>query len=495
MVVLIESPYKAAPLQRVFRDLGFEAKIVSTNGRLFDLPFDSFGITRDFQVNSLEPVNTEHFSAIKSDLLSESVLVCTDADEEGDFIAWTIDLFRKDKKTYRATLQELTREHVKASIDSASIISDREPPSLARRLFDRLVGYSSNDGMFLSRTAGALIGAAASHQVPAVKTVQASAHPNGVTFHEEYLSSFGSSISFEQSHKTDALPNLAHCLHLAPEIGATPRDIFDALQRLYAESDISYFRTENTALNQTAQHTLDRLEAESGFLNLSRSSATPSSMAHPGIYSTRYPDSQKSRATRGRRSSGLQDTMRTRIFNATVFAMSDPDSKSTLSTYNQGKAYKAAIGEARGDTYSYPISRFSLDDDIMSGSPRRYPGSQRFDLDKESSIALTLIRLGVSHPSSWASLANRYSCFLTQRGTLSERGAEFHQKHMREAPLLLEPEVSAAIESTLLNPALPVSAKLQSALALAEIPERLFETSLEPSQAPDLEAMFTLRSP
>jgi|AntDeeMinimDraft_5_1070356.scaffolds.fasta_scaffold07556_2 hypothetical protein len=495
MIVLIESPYKAAPLQRVFREIGFEAKIVSTNGRLFDLPFDSFGITRDFKVSSLEPVNAEHFDAIKPDLLNDSVIVCTDADEEGDFIAWTIDLFRKDKKTFRSTFQEFTKEHIRASIDSASIIPSQEPPSLARRLFDRLVGYSSNDGMFLSRTAGALLGAAASHQVPVEKTVQASIHPNGVTFNEEYLSGFGSGVHFEQPQSTQTLPNFAHCLHLAPEIGCTPKEMFDVLQRLYAESDISYFRTESTALNQTAQQTLDRLEFESGFLNLSRAKASPASMAHPGIYSTRYPDSQKDRATRGRRSTGLQDTLRARVFNATVFAMSDPDGKSVLTAYEHGKAYKAAIGEARGDTYSYPMSRFSLDDDIVSGSPRRYPASQTFTLDKESSIALTLIRLGVSHPSSWVSLANRYACFLTQKGTLSERGAEFHQKHKRESPLLLESEISLAIESTLLNPVLPVSDKLKKALALAEIPEKLFGSNLEPSQTPDPEAIFTPRSP
>lgn len=491
MIIVIESPYKAPRLKAILRALKIDAQIVSTRGRLFDLPVDSFGITDSLEVSSLHPVDPDHFSAIQEDLLDSNLCVCTDPDDEGDFIAWTIATYRAGKKTMRAAFQELTLDEVRRSLASATAVSLNPPHALARRLFDRMLGYSSNDGMFLSRTAGAVLGAAAQLSIPTKKIIESVREKGRILYSESYEGHGGKCKTHRQEEGFHDLPSLAHCYHLAPEIGVTPSEIFRSLQSLYADAEISYFRTTSTALNQAAGETLRRIEDESGFENLARISRDANAgSAHPGIYSTRYLDSPPDRTSTRRRREGLDEVLRRRIFNATLFAMAGQETRSITILPHNGEAYRSISADYRGDTYSYPLTRVALDEDIISGEPKGRPGKHSYSLHKETGIALTLINMGVGHPSSWASLANRYCCFLTKNGTLSERGGDFLYKHQLEAPMLLEPQVAVAIEATLLDPSKTIEQKMTAALALADIPEARFERLLSPSRSADPESIF-----
>ena len=496
MIVVIESPYKAPALKRALRANHIDGKVIATNGRLFDLPPTEMGLTSTLNVERFEAVYPDHYESIKSDLMAPELVVATDPDEEGDMIAWTIAKLRGSSKTYRLDLFDFTDKSLAVAMENLRPVATTEPPALARRIFDRLLGFSGNDGMFLSRSAGALLGFASSSSLATSKTIESircQDADDGVAFCERFTDLHGNCVQFG-TEKPGQLPRLKHLYALAPELGVTPVAIFNALQELYTGDDISYFRTDAMTLNQSAHEALARLSDESGFENWSRRLPESSKAAHPGIYVTRYVDSPPDRWQRSPRKSQLAQKLHRYICNSTLFAMSDPASRSRIRVVKGGKIFAATSSECRGQTYSYPDTTFSLSDDILTGSPEPLTPHKCFEVNKETSIALTLSSLDIGHPSSWASLAKSYACLFDKNGRMSSRGVAFFHKHKTEAPALLEPDVVKAIEAILLNPQIGREAKIQEALSLAEINPARFESRLTPEPGPDLEPSFESRN-
>ncbi|WP_372997364.1 toprim domain-containing protein [Marinobacter sp.] len=497
MVIVIESPYKAASLKRALRANQIDGKVIATNGRLFDLPSSEIGLTTSFNVQRFEAVDPSHYESIKSDLMAPELVIATDPDEEGDMIAWTIGKLREGLETYRAELFDFTDKSVATAIEKLRPVTTAEPPALSRRIFDRLLGFSGNDGMFLSRSAGALLGFASATSLAITKTVESIScqdADNGMAFCERFNDVQGNGVQFG-IEKPGQLPRLRHLYALGPELGATPEETFNALQELYTGDEISYFRTDAMTLNESAHEALENLSNESGFDNWSRRTPLSTQTTHPGIYVTRYVDSPPTRGQRSSRKSVLAQKLHRYICNATLFAMSDPDTRSRVRLIKHDRLYTATTSQSRGQTYSYPDTTFSLSDDILTGSPDLCATHKSFEVKKETSIALALSGMGVGHPSSWASLARSYSCLFDKNGRMSTRGVAFFHKHKSEAPALLEPDIARAIEATLLDPQIDRQSKIQKTLSLAGIDPARFENRLAPEPGPGLEPRFDIRGP
>lgn len=495
MIVVIESPYKASALNSALRANQIDAKVVATNGRLFDLPSDVMGLTSTLNVERFEAVDPDHLESIRTDLMAPELVVASDPDEEGDLIAWTISKLRGSLKTYRAELFDFTNRSIASAFESLQVVPESAPPALSRRIFDRLLGFSGNDGMFLSRSAGALLGFASESPLAITKTVESMScqNPdNGFAFNERFNDIHGNEVLLGVE-KPGQLPRMRNVYALGPELGATPDEIFNALQELYVGDEISYFRTDAMSLNSSAHEALDNLSDESGFDNLSRRSHDLSRSSHPGIYVTRYVDSPPRRGQRISRKSELASKLHRYICNSSLFAMSAQDTRSRIRLAQDDKLYMATAGECRGQMFCYPDSTFSLSDDILSGSPRRPEQRRTYEVKKETSIALTLSGMGVGHPSSWAALAKSYSCLIDKNGRMSSRGVAFFHKHKSEAPSLLEPDVVRAIEATLLDPQIRSQAKIEKALNLAGMDVAQFEKQLVPDPGLDVEPKFSSR--
>lgn len=496
MIIVIESPHKAPALKRALRANQVEAKVIATYGRLFDLPSSNMGITKSLGVERFEAVNPDHCKSISEDLMAADLVVATDPDEEGDLIAWTIGQIRGDRKTYRAEMFDFTPKSVSSALENLRIVSSAEPPALTRRIFDRLLGFSGNDGMFLSRTAGVLLGSAAGSPLPTTKRTSLTHNQENfgeAAFLEQYFDVYDNEVSFNHEKPGD-LPKLRHLYALGPELGATPTETFEALQELYISDDISYFRTDSMSLNNSAHDALEILADESGFENQCQKKPWSNRAPHPGIYVTRYVDSHPRRGRALGRRSELAQTLHRFICNATLFAMSDQKSRTNVRVVKGGKAYTSTIAECRGQTYSYPYSTFSLSTDILEGAPRVPPRSHSLPINKETSIALTLSGQGIGHPSSWAALSKNYSPLIDRNGRLSSRGVAFLHKHKLEAPALLEPNIARAIEATLLDPQPEMAVKIEKALKLAELDLSKFENSLTPDPSPNAELQFSDRT-
>ena len=149
-LVIVESPAKAATIGKF---LGNNYKIEASMGHVRDMPKSQMGI--DFE-HDFEP----KYITIrgKGDLLgklrkdakaADKVYLATDPDREGEAISWhllhALNL-GEEKPISRITFNEITKTAVKkSSTEARDIDMDLVAAQQARRVLDRVVGYTISD--------------------------------------------------------------------------------------------------------------------------------------------------------------------------------------------------------------------------------------------------------------------------------------------------------------------------------------------------------------
>lgn len=144
-LVIVESPAKVKTIKKF---LGSNYEVAASNGHVRDLPKSQLGIDVE---HDYEP----KYITIrgKGDILAklrkevkkaEKIYLATDPDREGEAISWHLyhALKLENKKTYRITFNEITKNAVKESLKNAREINmDLVDAQQARRCLDRMVGY------------------------------------------------------------------------------------------------------------------------------------------------------------------------------------------------------------------------------------------------------------------------------------------------------------------------------------------------------------------
>jgi len=144
-LVIVESPAKVNTIKKF---LGPNYEVVASYGHVRDLPKSQLGIDVE---NDFEP----KYITIrgKGDILAtlrkevkkaEKIYLATDPDREGEAISWHLmeALKLQNKKVYRITFNEITKNAVKESLKNARDIDmDLVDSQQTRRILDRMVGY------------------------------------------------------------------------------------------------------------------------------------------------------------------------------------------------------------------------------------------------------------------------------------------------------------------------------------------------------------------
>ena len=144
-LVIVESPAKVKTIKKF---LGSNYEVMASNGHVRDLPKSSLGVDVD---HDYEPKyitirgKGDILSALRKEVKkAEKIYLATDPDREGEAIAWHLmaALRLEDKKVYRITFNEITKNAVKESLKNARDIDmDLVDAQQARRCLDRMVGY------------------------------------------------------------------------------------------------------------------------------------------------------------------------------------------------------------------------------------------------------------------------------------------------------------------------------------------------------------------
>jgi DNA topoisomerase-1 len=149
-LVIVESPAKAKTIQKY---LGADYEVLASYGHVRDLPARKGSVEPEHHFSMtyipLEK-NARHIETIAKMLKkSNSLLLATDPDREGEAISWHIfELMKeknliKDKKIHRIYFNEITKAAIQEALNNPRDISmDLVNAQQARRALDYLVGFT-----------------------------------------------------------------------------------------------------------------------------------------------------------------------------------------------------------------------------------------------------------------------------------------------------------------------------------------------------------------
>ena len=151
-LVIVESPAKVKTIKK-FLGSGYE--VTASQGHVRDLPKSSMGIDID---NDFEPKyitirgKGEILASLRKEVRkADNIYLATDPDREGEAISWHLyaALSLEKKKCYRITFNEITKNAVKESLKHPREIDmNLVDAQQARRVIDRIVGYSISPVMW-----------------------------------------------------------------------------------------------------------------------------------------------------------------------------------------------------------------------------------------------------------------------------------------------------------------------------------------------------------
>ncbi len=144
-LVIVESPAKVKTIKKF---LGANYEVAASNGHVRDLPKSRLGFEPE---NDYEPKyitirgKGDLLAALRKEVKkAEKIYLATDPDREGEAISWHLyhALKLENKKVYRITFNEITKNAVKESLKNAREIDmNLVDAQQARRMLDRMVGY------------------------------------------------------------------------------------------------------------------------------------------------------------------------------------------------------------------------------------------------------------------------------------------------------------------------------------------------------------------
>lgn len=157
-LVVVESPAKAKTINKF---LGKDFSVVSSMGHIIDLPKSSLGVDveNDFKPEYIViPERKKNLDLLRKEAKDKSAIyLAPDPDREGEAISWHIKnaLFDKKKKFYRVTFDEITKEAVSNAFKHPREIDiNLVNAQQARRILDRIVGYTLSPLLWKKITRG-----------------------------------------------------------------------------------------------------------------------------------------------------------------------------------------------------------------------------------------------------------------------------------------------------------------------------------------------------
>ena len=157
-LVIVESPAKVKTIKKF---LGKNYVVTASNGHVRDLPKSQMGVDveHDFEPKYITIRGKgELLAGLRKEVKkADKVYLATDPDREGEAISWHLSkaLNLEDKKTYRISFNEITKNAVKESLKNARDIDmDLVDAQQARRVLDRIVGYKISPLLWAKVKAG-----------------------------------------------------------------------------------------------------------------------------------------------------------------------------------------------------------------------------------------------------------------------------------------------------------------------------------------------------
>ncbi len=157
-LVIVESPAKSKTINKI---MGKDYEVLPSMGHIVDLPEDKMGIDIE---NGFKPEYTvmkgrkKYLTNLKKAAKdAEAIYLAADPDREGEAICWHIknQLAKGKDNIYRVSFEEITGKAVKDAFEHPrSLDMNKVNAQQARRIMDRIVGYSLSPLLWKKITRG-----------------------------------------------------------------------------------------------------------------------------------------------------------------------------------------------------------------------------------------------------------------------------------------------------------------------------------------------------
>ncbi len=157
-LVIVESPAKSKTINKI---LGRSYKVLASMGHIIDLPASRMGI--DFE-NDFKPEYTvvkgrkKYLTSLQKEAKNaKAIFLAADPDREGEAICWHLknELEKNEVEIYRVSFEEITEKAVRAAFENPGELDiSKIHAQQARRLLDRIVGYSLSPLLWAKITRG-----------------------------------------------------------------------------------------------------------------------------------------------------------------------------------------------------------------------------------------------------------------------------------------------------------------------------------------------------
>jgi reverse gyrase len=283
-LLIVESNGKIPKIKLGLLDNGFnDIHVVATNGRLFDIPSGHMNINREtFEIEAREPVNQHVIDfLLKKISQSDEIYIGTDNDSEGHVIARDIyDLVDDKSKAKRVIINNITSNDIASAIEGACDIGhSRHLPGMAKRIYDRMIGYEFSEFDWKNGSVQGSVGrvitpalniidksefvtAEISKQfnadngdqwmLVAKPTNRSSLNIEGLAYAIEGIGSFNTIKVSESNMGADSLTGPSAIVDIASALNRSTVEIVELMQSMYEKGSLSYIRTDSSHLSSNS---------------------------------------------------------------------------------------------------------------------------------------------------------------------------------------------------------------------------------------------------
>lgn len=461
---VIEAPGKARQLEELLQGLGIEAKVQATKGHLYEMPKRAtpLGIDagfRDFERKLIDPQIGQRLR--EAAMESDNVFVATDADQEGDVIAWDVAELLSDihGTPFRVRLRGMDPDSIKEAIDGASLVSKRDAvPGRTRAIVDRMIGgVFSNNGVAVGRIGSALLGvikdeAPATRRVLLVAPSKDQGRPwtAECTIKAPITSDIAKKLvavkfpALDVESRGNSAPtapaNMGQIMVRAgDELDMSPKEASESLQKLYEAGRMSYPRAGSKGISKSVMRKIARELKKAGYTF--DEEKTPDKKAgdvHDAPYPIGGVQAQQDPVRQGHEE-GLRTLVARDLIKTGQTHVQETGVGATAAAFLRSKGFAPEVCDHVGKLH------------WRRETGPRYPGQESWPKSKtwarrpDTVLLEAAVEKGLGRPSTWA---NHITKFMERQLVdddlqLTAKGREWIA---RTPPILLNPQISAAIE-------------------------------------------------
>lgn len=466
---IIEAPGKIKALESILTRLGFPSRIQATKGHLMTMPDRLKPIGIDCRMREFMRVPRDPVLALRVRSECEtarSVYIATDADQEGDVIAWDVAELIKDihPTPLRVKMKGMDDQSVREAIEQAAPV--RKEDAIAgrtRAIIDRMIGANfSNGDVSVGRVSTALLGlvdreAPAVHRLRLVAPAKEGGRPwvaetdikdpldkamamrlSRVEFPALDMGNQGSPRVTVPKHMGDILVEAGDRLDLSP------KEASDSMQRLYESGRMSYPRAGSRGMSDSVARKIAEIFRKSGYqVQADNYARKPDNAVHDAPYPIGKTDPNLDPKKLGQDESVRQVVARGLVKSGFKSSVQEARTQG-LSDFLRSNGFPDAVAKLVADL---PWTR---EHGPRVPGQETWPESGLISRRPDTVLLECAIKAGLGKPSTWPTHIQAFMNrgLVDQDLQLTERGSDWLQNSPRE---LLDPRISAAIEKACEN--------------------------------------------